>query len=320
LPVAIAAGIGEDRGEFGTDAVEIMEAIQSVYSEDGVLVLMDLGSAVLSAKMALDLLSPEMADKVRFCGAPLVEGAVAAAVQIGLTSDLDAICREAGAALAPKREQLGEEDNASNAPAVVSDEASGVASITLTLTNLHGLHARPAAKFVQTAARFMANVTVADLSNGKGPVSARSLNAIATLGAIENHQIRISASGEEAKLVLSALRVLIADNFGEAAAESVMEEKSTEISRFIEENGSLKAVPISEGFALAPLFKYQNSRPPIPTHPAENPEVEWTRLQAALEHTSREITVLARRMKQSIGASEGAIFDAHLLILQARSH
>ena len=39
LPVAVAAGIGEDRSEFGTDAVEIMEAIQSVYSEDGVLVL-----------------------------------------------------------------------------------------------------------------------------------------------------------------------------------------------------------------------------------------------------------------------------------------
>ncbi len=83
LPVAVAAGIGDDRTEFGTDAVEIMEAIQSVYSDDGVLVLMDLGSAVLSAKMALDFLPPEMAEKIRFCGAPMIEGAVAAAVQIG---------------------------------------------------------------------------------------------------------------------------------------------------------------------------------------------------------------------------------------------
>ena len=73
LPVAVAAGVGEGRSEFGTDAVEIMEAIQSVYSEDGVLVLMDLGSAVLSAKLALDLLPPEMSEKIRFCGAPLVE-------------------------------------------------------------------------------------------------------------------------------------------------------------------------------------------------------------------------------------------------------
>src|ERR1041384_6306476 len=241
LPVAIAAGVGEGRSEFGTDAVEIMEAIQSVYSEDGVIVLMDLGSAVLSAKLALDLLPPEMTEKIRFCGAPLVEGAVAAAVQIGLTNDLDVICREASAALAPKREQLGEGSDESSVPAPVPDESSE--SILLTLTNLHGMHARPAAKFVQTAARFMANVTVADLSNGKGPVSARSLNAIATLGAIENHRIRISASGEEAKLVLAALKVLIEDNFGEPPADSLVEEKPSANSEMTLESAALKATP-----------------------------------------------------------------------------
>jgi phosphocarrier protein FPr len=314
ISVAVAAGVGEDRREFGTDAVEIMEAIQSVYAQDGVIVLMDLGSAVLSAKTALDLLPPEMADKIRFCGAPLIEGAIAAAVQIGLDSDLDAICREANAALVPKHEQLGEEEPASSAPLPVSDESAE--SINLTLTNQHGLHARPAAKFVQTAARFMANVTVADLSNGKGPVSARSLNAIATLGAVENHQIRINATGEEAKLVLAALKVLVEDNFGEPPATAPLVERPVEIQQTMTESGSFRAVPISDGFALAPLYKYQTQRPPIPTHPAENPEAEWTRLQAALEITNREISLLARRMKQSIGSNEGAIFDAHLLILQ----
>jgi phosphoenolpyruvate-protein phosphotransferase len=84
----------------------------------------------------------------------------------------------------------------------------------------------------------------------------------------------------------------------------------------ISEGGAQKALPISEGFALAPLYKYEASRPSIPTYAAENPETEWTRLQSALENTSREITLLARRMKQSIGSNEGAIFDAHLLILQ----
>jgi phosphocarrier protein FPr len=314
LPVAVAAGIGEDRSEFGTDAVEIMEAIQSVYSEAGVVVLMDLGSAVLSAKMALDFLPPEMTEKIRFCGAPLVEGAISAAVQIGLHSDLDTICREANAALNPKREQLGQESAESNVLLPASNEATD--SITLTLTNLHGLHARPAAKFVQTAARFMANVTVSDLTNGKGPVSARSLNAVATLGAIENHRIRISASGEEARLVLAALKVLIEDNFGEPSAASAVKEQLVDIPAMMVESGALKAVPISDGFVLAPLYKYQAQRPPIPTHPPENTEAEWTRLQAALEITRREIAMLARRMKQSIGSNEGAIFDAHLLILQ----
>ena len=40
LPLATAAGVGEDRRELGTDAIQIMEAIQSVYSEAGVVVLM----------------------------------------------------------------------------------------------------------------------------------------------------------------------------------------------------------------------------------------------------------------------------------------
>ncbi|NTU55976.1 MAG: HPr family phosphocarrier protein, partial [Anaerolineales bacterium] len=316
LPLAVAAGIGEGRSEFGTDAVEIMEAIQSVHSEDGVLVLMDLGSAVLSANMALELLPPEMAPKIRFCGAPLVEGAIAASVQIGLNADLDTVCREASSALLPKREQLGEEETASTAPQPVPDESAE--SITLTLTNPHGLHARPAAKFVQTATRFMATVTVTNLTNGKGPVSAGSFNAIATLGAVENHQIRINASGEEARLVLSALKVLVEDNFGEAPGVLIPPDAAPfpDAQPVTTESGALRAVPISVGFALAPLFKYQAQRPPIPTRAAENPEAEWTRLQAALENTGREISVLARRMKQSIGASDGAIFDAHLLILQ----
>src|SRR5574339_763334 len=124
LPIAVAAGIGEDRREFGTDAVEIMEAIQSVYSESGVLVLMDLGSAVLSAKMAVELLPPEMAANILFCGAPMIEGGVSAAVQIGLTDDLEAICREANAALTPKREQLGEENQEAPTPTAATEEAA----------------------------------------------------------------------------------------------------------------------------------------------------------------------------------------------------
>ena len=222
IPMAAAAGIGETRQEFGTDAVEIMDAIQSVYSEDGVLVLMDLGSAVLSAKMALELLPPEMQAKIRLCAAPLVEGTIAAAVQVGLNSDLEMVFREASAALAPKREQLDEPSGEILAAAPVLP-AEGSEFITLTLTNLHGLHARPAAKFVQKAASFKAEISVTDLTNGKGPVSARSLNAIATLGAVENHHIRIEASGAQAAAALEALRSMAADNFGETPASATAE-------------------------------------------------------------------------------------------------
>ncbi len=308
LPVAVAAGIGQDFREFGTDAVQVMEAIQSVYSEDGVLVLMDLGSAVLSTDMALEFLPEEMKEKIRFCGAPLVEGAVAAAVQIGLNSDLETVWREANDALIPKRQHIGEESAERTLSVPTPLESAEV--ITLTLTNLHGLHARPAAKFVQTAAGFKADVTVADLTNGKGPVSARSLNAVATLGAVENHQIRISASGAEAGKVLAALKALVEANFGEAAATSAKENPTVTEAR------PQGGIPISEGVALAPLYRYQPPAPPISQQPAENLEAEWERLQDAISVTARGISRRARQLKQTIGDQEAAIFDAHLLILQ----
>ena len=53
LPIAIAAGAGPERTELGTDATEILDGINSVMSEEGVLVLLDIGSAILSAETAL---------------------------------------------------------------------------------------------------------------------------------------------------------------------------------------------------------------------------------------------------------------------------
>jgi phosphoenolpyruvate---glycerone phosphotransferase subunit DhaM len=80
--VAIAGGTRE--GGLGTDATLIAEAIGLAERGDGVAVLMDLGSAVLSASLARDLLPAEAQGRVALCDAPLVEGAVAAAVMASL--------------------------------------------------------------------------------------------------------------------------------------------------------------------------------------------------------------------------------------------
>ncbi len=83
-----------------------MAAIEEAWSEDGVLVLMDLGSALLSTDMALEMLTPEQREKVLLSAAPLVEGAVAAVVQARLGSTLEEAASEAAAALGPKEAQL----------------------------------------------------------------------------------------------------------------------------------------------------------------------------------------------------------------------
>lgn len=68
LAVEIAAGLDDlDEQTYGTDALAITEAITAADSGDGVVVLMDLGSAVLSAETALELLDDEVRE--RWCSA-----------------------------------------------------------------------------------------------------------------------------------------------------------------------------------------------------------------------------------------------------------
>src|SRR5205823_6205959 len=77
------------------------------WIDDGVLVLMDLGSAVLSAEMALEFLDPDRRAKVHLSGAPFVEGAVSAAVAAKLGRPLDAVAEEALGGLSGKTAHLG---------------------------------------------------------------------------------------------------------------------------------------------------------------------------------------------------------------------
>jgi dihydroxyacetone kinase, phosphotransfer subunit len=102
LRIGVAGGLDQPGNPLGTDAVRVARAVEDVWSEDGVLVLMDLGSAVLSAEMALDLLPEERRDHVVLTEAPLVEGAVAAAVAAGLGDSLEKVAEEACGALAAK--------------------------------------------------------------------------------------------------------------------------------------------------------------------------------------------------------------------------
>lgn len=104
--IAVAGGIDDPKNPFGTDPIKVQAAIESVYSEDGVLVLMDLGSALLSAEMALEFLDPKQAKNVKLCTAALVEGAVAAAVQASIDASLADVMNEALNALIAKKEQL----------------------------------------------------------------------------------------------------------------------------------------------------------------------------------------------------------------------
>ncbi len=317
LPVIVVGGTGPQCRELGTDATAIAEAIQSLYTPDGVVVLMDLGSAVLSAEMAFELLPDAMRPHIHCCAAPLVEGAVAAVVQIGLNSDAAMVCREAMAALAPKIDQLGgvdaQPDEQLPAEVAGSEKSDAFdARIELILQTCHGLHARPSARLVQTAAAFDADVFVSrsmPAEGGKGrdmrPVSAVSMTALAGLGLRQGEAMQVMANGKQAQAALTAIAALAAANFGEGRPES---------AKPVAVNGPAAIVPIAAGVALGPAICLHPTIPPLPTHRIADPSQEWARLQRAIDVAATHIE--QRRRQTGADAGPAAVFDAHRMILQ----
>jgi PTS hybrid protein len=105
VPVATAGGT-ED-GRLGTSAPRIEAAIRSALEAgaDGVLVLLDLGSAALSLEVALEAFDDAERARIQVSQAPLVEGAILAAVQASVGASLDDVgAAAAGAAAMTKYE------------------------------------------------------------------------------------------------------------------------------------------------------------------------------------------------------------------------
>lgn len=93
----VAVGGGPD-GRPGTDTLRIGEAIAAADRGRGVVVLADIGSAILATETALETVDPEVAARTRLSGGPLVEGAVVAAVQASIGDALEDVLAAAEAA------------------------------------------------------------------------------------------------------------------------------------------------------------------------------------------------------------------------------
>ncbi len=314
LIIATAAGTGDDQHPLGTNAEQIYHAIEAAYSDDGVLVLMDLGSAVLGAEMALDFLSPEKRDRVKLVAAPIVEGAVAAAVQASLGVSIELVASEAVGALTMKEAQL------SHLPAVKPEAARptlelvGVRSLDLTVTNRLGLHARPAAQFVQTAARFKSEVLLARSAEEAHRVNAKSINAVASMGVRQNETIRIFAAGVDADQALQALAALVKARFGENGEETAPAEAAKPVSATAAE-GALSGVPASSGYAIGPAVVLNFADPIIEQRTIADPAGEWERLERALEVVRETTRQLRNQVARAANQYDAAIFDAHLMFL-----
>jgi phosphocarrier protein FPr len=226
--VRIVAAGGTADGLLGTDAVLIADAVAQADSGAGVVILADLGSAVLSARMAIEMIDPEIAGRTRLSGGPLVEGAFVAAIQASAgdsLADVWSAARQAGTMQkdvdeAPAGGVAGGVAGAVAAAHATPDGAgSGQAgkAIEIKVHNEMGLHGRPGAKLVQAAGEFRSQVLIENLSTGSDAADAKSWFRLLATGVRKDHLIRITARGEDQDAAIEAIRALADGGFGEGA-------------------------------------------------------------------------------------------------------
>lgn len=301
LQIAVAAGL--DERTFGTDAIEVQSAIEKVSGADGVLVLMDLGSAVLSAELALDLLDPDIAANVRLCAAPLVEGLVAATVAAAGGATLAEVEAEAVSGLAGKQAHL---EPAAIAEDSATDMRDGLTA-TFVVENAHGLHARPAARLAAEVRALDAEVHLRNVTTGSAFVPAASLTRLATLGALAGHSLEVSAVGKQAKEAVEHILSLSAQQFGEVAHI----ERPTLIA------ASTGPQPASPGIGIGPAWFAESCEIDLSdvSASAADPAAEWRRVRNAVADARRIISRTRATTARQAGEAEAGVFDAHLMLL-----
>jgi multiphosphoryl transfer protein len=312
----IAAGLDEQT--LGTDAVAVAEAVGRAHAAsagEGVLVLLDLGSAVLSAEMALEMLDPDVAADVRICAAPLVEGLVVALVAAAAGADLASVERDAGLALRAKAEHLGVE-----LPSVGGADARrpglpDAVAVELPVLGEHGLHARPAARLVALVGEFApaTSVVVRNLTSGGGPVDALSVSGVATLDAQQGHVLLAEAEGPDADRVLARLTELAGRGFGDlpGPAEPLADVEAQAPAVSSEPGVAGSGLEAAIGPAVL-LEEVPDPRAVL----AADPATETARLARAVEEALAQLAILAEQAGRNLGENEAEVFTAHATLMR----
>lgn len=197
--VRIAAAGGLPDGGIGTDFERVSAALSDADTGDGAVVLYDLGSAQMVAELAVESLGDP--DAALVVDAPLVEGAVAAAVAAQSGKDKQTVSAAAESA-----------GKGAGTETVAEPSASGEVTEELELTNEVGLHARPAALLARSLNGLQTSVTVV---SGDKEADATSVLGVMGLGARKGDRITLRASGPDAQQAVDRILDLARRDFDE---------------------------------------------------------------------------------------------------------
>ena len=289
--IVVQAVGGDDAGGLGTSFAAVGAALATV-GDEGAVLLYDLGGAGLAAATALEMADPQLAERVIMVDAPLVEGAVAAAVAAAGGAGIDEVARAARTA------------------GMDTDPPERVAGPWLTRTvpviNRLGLHARPVAALIRALDGWDAQVRVG--RPGTDPVDLRSVLRVVRLALRGGESVQLRAQGPDAVPALGAMTGLIRTGFGEArgttrtapAGMGVAPARlgnATALARTRASlrpelrDGRLQAQPGAPGLALGPLVKLD--RAPLHIRPVADPgpvEKERHLLAAAIRRAERKLS------------------------------
>ncbi|WP_406688913.1 dihydroxyacetone kinase phosphoryl donor subunit DhaM [Saccharopolyspora sp. ID03-671] len=200
--VRIVPAGGLPDGGIGTDFEKVSAALSDADTGSGAVVLYDLGSAQMVADLAVETLGDP--DSALVVDAPLVEGAVAAAVSAQGGNDMKTVARAAESA-------RGSADSAAAEPAG-SEPESGQVTRELELTNEVGLHARPAALLARSLTGLQATVKIA---LGDKQADAASVLGLMGLGARKGDHLTLTADGPDAVQAVERIIDLARRDFDE---------------------------------------------------------------------------------------------------------
>jgi multiphosphoryl transfer protein len=287
LPLKCAAGAGEDGVELGTDASAILRQMEALRPCDAIVVLMDIGSAILSTELACDLADDALRAKIHLSSAPFVEGAIAAGVAAVSGLPVARVLAEAASGLTAKQSGL-------DAVAPADPPRSPALTRDATIADPHGLHLRPAAAFVKLAAQFNADVT---LRFGARVARGDSLMALMALGTVGGVRVTIEATGKDAQAAAETLA-------------NLLEQAPAAPSELIAAPSGAGQVPLSPGKAAGRLFLLERAMPAIPDHPATDRDAARLRLDGAIASARATLAGSAVLEAQAALLADPALLDA----------
>ncbi len=304
VPIIAVGGIDDPQHPLGSDAAKVYEALESLAGQPGVVIFYDIGSTKLNAELAMDMISPELRERVWVCDAPLVEGVLTAVVEAAAGAAPEQIIAAAKQSAAPAEPVDAPADAVPTDP----EQLAGYVTRDYTLRNRLGLHARPAAQLVALLRSSSAPVYIRNVSTGAPFADAASLNSILHAQATGGNTVRLAIGGGQPESLHKKIAALIDSAFGEeayappqtappdtagaTAAEPVSDSQPDTPAPALESGAVIHGTVIAPGFAIGQVRWYRQISLQAERTPVSDSGAEVQVLAAACRDAGRELQEL----------------------------